>query len=117
MENKPREVYENINIKLANIQGLTQEKFTALEEEYLGKAGEYNIVCLTETQKTIENNKIRMGENLVSYNAMRQKGSEKKGGGLMLIHRKNKRINFEKVENKNKNILELEKKAMELKQG
>ena len=73
-----------------------------------------NRKTLTETQKTMDN--IRMGENVVSHSAMRDKKSkEKKGGGLMLIHRKNKRINFEKVENKNKNLMEMEGECFGLK--
>ena len=99
--------FEIINIKLANIQGLKQDKYTTLEEAYLGKGCGHNIVCLTETQLKEDN--IRMGENVVSYNAMREKdGDEKKGGGLMILHRKNKKMNFEKIENKNKNLLEME---------
>ena len=115
MEKKEKkQIFEIINIKLVNIQGLTQEKYTNLEEAYLEKGCGHNIVCLTETQKTVDN--IRMGSNIVSHNAMRDiKSDEKKGGGLMLIHRKNHKINFEKVENKNKNLLEMEGKCYDLK--
>ena len=115
MEKKEKkQIFETINIKLVNIQGLTQEKYTNLEEAYLEKGCGHNIVCLTETQKTVDN--IRMGSNIVSHNAMRDiKSDEKKGGGLMLIHRKNHKINFEKVENKNKNLLEMEGKCYDLK--
>ena len=88
---------------MANINGLDQEKYHTLEEEYLGKSGSLNIICLTETHKTVDN--IKMGDNIVSHNIMRKEGAEKKGGGLMVIHRKNKRINFEIVKNENKDIL------------
>ena len=93
-----------------NIQGLNQIKYTILEELYLGKESEHNIVCLTETQQ--RQDKITMGEKIVSHNAMREKdGEEKKGGGLLIVHRENKRINFEKMENKNKNLLEMKGKC------
>ena len=85
-----------------------------LEESYLGKESGHNIVCLTETQ--LRQDKLRMGENVVSYNAMRDiEGEEKKGGGLMILHKQNKRIRFDKIENKNKNILEMEGKCYGLK--
>ena len=99
---------------MANIQCLNQEKYTILEEAYLANGNVHNIVCLTETQLKEDN--IRMGENVISYNAMRDaKGDEKKGGGLMILHRKNKRINFEKIENRNKNLLEMEGECYGLK--
>ena len=62
-----KQIFEIINIKLVNIQGLTQDKYTNLEEAYLEKGSEHNIVCLTETQKTVDN--IRMGGNIASHNA------------------------------------------------
>ena len=99
---------------MANIQCLNQDKYTILEEAYLADGNVHNIICLTETQLKEDN--IRMGENVISYNAMRDaKGDEKKGGGLMILHRKNKRINFEKIENRNKNLLEMEGECYGLK--
>ena len=99
---------------MANIQCLNQVKYTILEEAYLGNGSLNNIVCLTETQLKEDN--IRMSENVISHNAMRDaKGDEKKGGGLMILHRKNKRINFDKIENGNKNLLEMEGECYGLK--
>ena len=51
-----------------NIGGLTNEKYTELEKEI----GEYTILCLTETQKKIDN--IKRARDIKGISSMRKEG-------------------------------------------
>ena len=76
---------------------------------FLGKDKGLHIVCLTETQHKQE--KIQFEDSIVSINQMRER-KDKKGGGLMILYKKNKKIELTKVVNRNKNILEVEGKCL-----
>ena len=71
-------------VKLLNIQGLTNEKYGEIHYE----VEHYILICLTETQKKIDN--IRVEENIKVISSMRRM-DEKKGGGLMLLYRERER--------------------------
>ena len=79
-------------MKVLNIQGLTNSKYLELHQEI----NKMNIVCLTETQKKIEN--VRIGQEVTTISSMREM-SEKKGGGLMILYKEEEEFYFEKVEN------------------
>ena len=83
-----------------------------IEDMFLRKDGRLNLVCLTETQK--KQDSILISKNVVNINSMREK-KDRKGGGLMILYRKNNKMNFNKIENKNKNILEIEGRCLGIK--
>ena len=70
-------------IKLLNIQGLAQYKINEIENIITDNT----LLCLTETQQTLD--KTKWNQSLNSYTSMRSK-TEKKGGGLMLLHKDKK---------------------------
>ena len=65
---------EGYKIKIINIQGLTNEKYMDLQEELKEKT----ILCITETQKKVDN--IKRGEKIRAYSSMRQKEGKKRMG-------------------------------------
>ena len=65
---------EGYKIKILNIQGLTNEKYTELQEELKEKT----ILCMTETQKKVDN--IKRGEKIGAYSSSMRQKEEKKGG-------------------------------------
>ena len=81
---------EGYKIKIINIQGLTNEKYTELQEELKEKT----ILCMTETQKKVDN--IKRGEKIGAYSSMRQK-EEKKGGGIMVMFEEKDGLEVEEV--------------------
>ena len=91
--------------QVLNIRGLNKTKYSELEETFFKNNEEINIVCLTETQNRHE--KVKIHDKLSTHFAMREKG-EKKGGGIQVIYLRTKQLRIEKIENKNKNLLELE---------
>ena len=90
-----------LKFKLLNIQGLTNTKITEIQEEI----DQDTIFCLTETQKKWNN--IKTNHDLQVLSRMRS-SDERKGGGLMLIYRKNAKIDLKVVENKNSDNLIVE---------
>ncbi len=88
-----------IEIKLLNVQGLTNAKMYELEK--LIKS-EQELLCLTETQQKID--KIKMSQNLRKLENMRQE-KDRKGGGLMIIWQEGKNIELNKVDTLNKDLL------------
>ncbi|CAL4124685.1 unnamed protein product, partial [Meganyctiphanes norvegica] len=71
-----------------------------------------NIVCLTETHQKYKN--IDHNENIKIFDSMRGL-KERKGGGLKIMTPSCKKIDMIKIENKNKNYLEIEGKCYGLK--
>ena len=68
---------------------------------FLGKDKGLHIVCLTETQHKQE--KIQFEDSIVSINQMRER-KDKKGGGLMILYKKNKKIELTKMVNRRRVI-------------
>ena len=102
----------NLNIKgkrvifqVLNIRGFNKGKYTELENMFFQDSDVINIVCLTETQHKYE--KVLIHKDLRSFTAMRN-AKDKKGGGIQVILPRVKQIRLNKVENENKDLLELE---------
>ena len=88
---------------MLNTQGFGHVKYLELENKYLKEGKEYNIICLTETQKKEEI--VKVSEGLYKYVTMRDK-EEKRGGGLMILGRDDTQVDWEKGKEKNhKDIL------------
>ena len=95
--------YRKLKIKLLNVQRLTDQKEYELKDAVLK---EYNndviLLGLTETHR-------REGD--VGWEAewdtheSRRNRKDKKGGGIMLVYKNNKKILLEKIEEKNPDIL------------
>ena len=94
-----------LTIELININNLDKQKMGELEELFFGKGDEYRILCLTETHHKWK--KIETSEGLESFTKMR-KVEDKKGGGLQILMKKHKQVNFAKRKSMNRDILEIE---------
>ena len=88
---------DTIRINLLNIQGLSQVKAVELEE--MMKTNE--LLCLTETQQKIEKTKLKKS---TKYLTTMRTQEEKKGGGLMIMHKSNN-ITIEKCSATNNNLM------------
>ena len=95
---KEHENKSKFTIKLINIQGLTNIKYTELVKEI----NTNSIICLTETQKKIDN--IKTSSDIQTLSSMR-KVSERKGGVLMILYQKQDDIALEKIVSINSDIL------------
>lgn len=62
---------------------------------------ENNIGCLSETLKKIRD--VNFSNNIVIIEQMREI-NDKKGGGLMILHKNNEDIHFDKLESRNQDI-------------
>ena len=80
-KNLSNEIY----IKCINIQGLTKQKYLEIEKEIDNKT----IMCLVETQEKFE--KIIERDNLEKH-VSRRKMEDKKGGGIMILKKKDNNI-------------------------
>ena len=90
--------------RLLNVDGLNDRKLTIIKEAFLNKEKEYNVICMTETHHRYDKQK----ENeLISYTQMRDK-NKRKGGGLQILMRDNKHVEFEERKKKNEEILEID---------
>ena len=87
-------------VSLLNVQGLTNEKYTEIQE----RIGEKTLMFLTETQKKV--NDIRVGEGYTCINKMRNT-NQMKGGGLMALFRESEDFHFEEQETINSEYLHI----------
>ena len=87
-------------IKYLNIQGLTNVKYS----EIYGEIGEGVVMCLTETQKKVNN--IRVAENLITIESMREM-EERRGGGVMVLFEEKEDLRLEKEVNEYRDCLEM----------
>ena len=85
-------------IKLINIQGLSQHKVNEIENLITDNT----LLCLTETQQTLD--KTKWNNDYNRYTSMRCK-EEKRGGGLMLLFKDQKSICVQQAKTKLKDIL------------
>ena len=85
-------------VKFLNVQGLTNVKYTEISKEIQP----YTMVCLTETQKKVDD--IRVDEKFEVISSMRQQ-QDRKGGGLMVIYEEREDFYFEKQHNNNADLL------------
>ena len=65
-----------------------------LKKDFLVDDRIYNLLFLTETQQKVE--KIDEGEGVFTINRMRKEG-DKKGGGLMIVGKEDRRVVLEEV--------------------
>ena len=91
-------VCNELHIKCINIQGLTKQKYLEIERDIDDKT----ITCLVETQEKFE--KIIERENLEKY-VSRRKMEDKKGGGIMILKKKDSNIEIEKIRDGHPDIL------------
>ena len=99
--------------RIMNVGGLNEKKLTLIKNAFLGEEKVHNIICMTETQNRYEKVDV---SNLISYTKMRKK-NKRKGGGLQIIMRDCKGVDFEEEKQKNEEILVIEGKCfgMEMK--
>ena len=100
MENKKNNVRDEnvVKIQVVNVQGLTQTKVIDIEK----LLGDNCVMCLTETQEKIR--KVKISDNIEVMESMREV-QDRKGGGIMVLYRKNKKILMHKQESKLKDYL------------
>ena len=96
---------KRVIFQVLNIRGFNKGKYTELENMFFQDSEVINIVCLTETQHKYE--KVLIHKDLRSFTAMRN-AQDKKGGGIQVILPRIRQIRLNKVENENKDLLELE---------
>ena len=80
----------NLHINLINIQGLTEVKMLEIQE----LIDNDSIMCLTETQQKFDKHNIK--NDIDKYVSMR-KIESKKGGGLMILKKKESQVEVEDV--------------------
>ena len=99
--------------RIMNVGGLNKKKLTIIKNAFLGEKKVHNIICMTETQNRYE--KVDVSD-LISYTQMRR-DNKRKGGGLQIIMRDCKGVDFEEMKQKNEEILVIEGKCfgMEIK--
>ena len=91
-------------LRLLNVGGLSDKKATIIKEMFMNEEKEYNIICMTETHHRYER---IIEKELTSFTQMREK-NKRKGGGLQILMREDKRVEFEKKKRKNEESLEIE---------
>ena len=69
------------------------------------------MLCLTETQKKIDN--IKRSKGIKGLNSMREE-RDQKGGGLAIMYREREDFKWNKIENGIKDMLEVEGRIGEL---
>ncbi|CAL4150581.1 unnamed protein product [Meganyctiphanes norvegica] len=98
-----------MEIKLINVDGLTNAKYGELMNLCFQGKRKLNILCMTETHENW--GKFLIDKNLDSFDTRREirdkKNGIKKGGGLKILIEKSKQIKFKKVDRKSKEILEI----------
>ena len=99
--------------RILNVGGLNKTKLTLIKNAFFGEERVHNIVCMTETHHRYEKMDV---SKLTSYTQMRKK-NERKGGGLQILMRDCKGVDFEEKKQINEEILEIEGKCfgMEMK--
>ena len=75
---------------------------------FLEKKNDFNILCITETHHRWE--KIHIDKKLENFTSMREE-KERKGGGLQILMRKDKKVNFIKNKSISREILDIEGKC------
>lgn len=108
-KNKRTNGDDNFFIKYINVQGLNDMKMLELAQ-YSKHNNE--IVLLTETH--LRYNKIKERKDIVRIDQMRIDNDEK-GGGLCVLYNKSIDAVISKVENKNKDILNLNREGKQFK--
>ena len=90
-----------MEIKVINVQGLSRTKIIEIEK----LINENTLLCLTETQQKLDNNIFSKG---IEYEISMRSKEDRKGGGVMLI-RKNKQFNIERIQRKNVDMMLLKR--------
>ena len=89
-------------VNLINTQGLTKHKLMELKKCLVQTV---IVLYLTETHQRYD--KLDIDRNLVKVDSMR-KGQDKKGGGLMIIYKKNSSIKLDVIPSRSADILDVQ---------
>ena len=93
-------------IGLLNTRGWDDEKYLEIENNFISNNDITTIMILTEVQTR----QLKTGtRNTTIYTKLRKKGN-KKGGGIMILHRNNEEIELEERKTLHKDLLILEGK-------
>ena len=98
---KENEKKDRTEIRLINIQGLTQIKASEIEE----LVSENSLFCITETQQRY--NKIRFMDNTKYISVMREK-EDKKGGGIMVVYKESENVEVKEIKTRDSDVLYVE---------
>ena len=90
--------HNRLRVKMINIQGLSQTKTTEIENEI----GDDTIFCVTETQHKFQRTHFQDGTKAIC--SWREE-KDKKGGGLMLLHKSSSTIESMKMDSRHPDIL------------
>ena len=98
MEKRTNE-FRRVEIGLVNVQGLTNTKAIDITQFLREKC---DIMCLTETQ--LKYDKVGFPAGIERVESMRE-FKDKKGGGLLILFKKNGGIKMTKMETRHRDIL------------
>lgn len=90
---------KNFEMKMINIQGFTNCKYLEIHEQIQPRC----MVCLTETQKKVDDIRVAQGVKILS--SMREM-EERKGGGIMILYREEENFYFEKKKQEHADCLD-----------
>ena len=98
---RENEKEETIKIKLLNVQGLTEDKWIEILEE----TGDDSIMCITETQKKVDDIKIVKDVKIIQ--TMREM-QDRNGGGLLIMYKEKEKYDLQKMTMRSTEILHVE---------
>ena len=90
-----------MEIKLLNVQGLTEDKWIEILEE----TGDDSIMCLTETQKKVDDIKIVKDMKIIQTKPEMQ---DRKGGGLLIMYKEKEKYDLQKMTTRSAEIQHVE---------
>ena len=94
---KNTKTHDELIVKLINIQGLSQTKTTEIENEM----NDDTIFCITETQHKYQ--RTHFQEN--THKICSWRDEDKKGGGLMVLHKEGRHIQCKKEDSDHSDVL------------
>ena len=97
-----KEDLNRIYIRLLNIQGMSAAKKYEIQNTFTEKKGSLEILAMVETH--IKDDRYLWDQNWKEYE-QRRDVNDKKGGGLLVLHKVNDHIKLEKQKEENKDIL------------
>ena len=83
------EEVNRVQVALLNVQAMTKAKKYEIQNSIENERGILNIVALVETH--IRDDRYDWGNEWVQYE-QRRSANDKKGGGLMIVHRRSDHI-------------------------
>ena len=98
------EEVNRVQVTLLNVQAMTKAKKYEIQNSIENERGTINIVALVETH--IRDDRHDWGNEWEQYE-QRRKANDKKGGGLLIVHRRSENIKLVKQDEENKDIMVL----------